>query len=141
MTVVRSEFGPHLMLDCRGCNLEKIGNLEFVFKFLNELPERIGMTKITQPYVFPYEGLIPEDKGITGTVIIAESHITFHSFTDKDYFFFDVFSCKHFDVDQVARLVQEAFEVQHVERHEALRGKDFPRSLEERVPLVSLQTV
>jgi len=141
MTVVRSEFGPHLMLDCRGCNLEKIGNLEFVFKFLNELPERIGMTKITQPYVFPYEGLIPEDKGITGTVIIAESHITFHSFTDKDYFFFDVFSCKHFDVDQVACLVQEAFEVLHVERHEALRGKDFPRSLEERVPLVSLQTV
>lgn len=137
MTVVRSEFGPHLMLDCRGCNLEKIDNLEFVFKFLNELPERIGMTKITQPYVFPYEGLIPEDKGITGTVIIAESHITFHSFTDKDYFFFDVFSCKHFDVDRVARMVQEAFEVQHVERHEALRGKDFPRSLEERVPLVA----
>jgi S-adenosylmethionine decarboxylase len=137
MTIVRSEFGPHLMLDCRGCNPEKIGNLEYVFRFLNDLPERIGMTKITQPYVFPYEGLIPEDKGITGTVIIAESHITFHSFTDKDYFFFDVFSCKHFDVDIVARMVQEAFEVQHVERHEALRGKDFPRSLEERVPLVA----
>jgi S-adenosylmethionine decarboxylase len=137
MTVVRSEFGPHLMLDCRGCNAEKIGNLEYVFKFLNELPERIGMTKITQPYVFPYEGLVPEDKGITGTVIIAESHITFHSFTDKDYFFFDVFSCKHFDTDIVAKMVQEVFEVQHVERHEALRGADFPRSLEERIPLVA----
>ncbi len=136
MTMVRSEFGPHLMLDCRGCNLEKISNLEFVFKFLNELPDRIGMTKITQPYVFPYEGLIPEDKGITGTVIIAESHITFHSFIDKDYFFFDVFSCKHFDVDAVAKIVTETFEVQHVERHEATRGLDFPRSLEERVPLV-----
>lgn len=137
MTVVHSEFGPHLMLDCSGCNLEKISNLEYVFKFLNELPEKIGMTKITQPYVFPYEGLIPEDKGITGTVIIAESHITFHSFTDKDYFFFDVFSCKHFDVNQVAQLVQEAFEVKNVERHEALRGINFPRSLEERVPLVA----
>ncbi len=141
MTVVRSEFGPHLMLDCSGCNLEKISNLEYVFKFLNELPEKIGMTKITQPYVFPYEGLIPEDKGITGTVIIAESHITFHSFTDKDYFFFDVFSCKHFDLDRVAQLVQEAFEVQNVERHEALRGINFPRSLEERVPLVAGKTV
>ena len=137
MTVVRSEFGPHLMLDCRGCNIEKIGNLEYVFNFLNTLPERIGMTKITQPYVFPYEGLIPEDKGITGTVIIAESHITFHSFTDKDYFFFDVFSCKHFDTDVVAKMVQDAFEVQHVARHEALRGADFPRSLEERVPLMA----
>jgi S-adenosylmethionine decarboxylase len=137
MTTVRSEFGPHLMLDCRGCDPEKIGNLEYVFRFLNELPGRIGMTKITQPYVFPYEGLIPEDKGITGTVIIAESHITFHSFTDKDYFFFDVFSCKHFDVDIVANMVIEAFGVTHVERHEALRGADFPRTLEERVPLVA----
>lgn len=140
MTVVRSEFGPHLMLDCSGCNFEKISNLEYVFKFLNELPGKIGMTKITQPYVFPYEGLIPEDKGITGTVIIAESHITFHSFVDKDYFFFDVFSCKHFDVDQVAKLVQEAFEVKVVERHEAVRGINFPRSVEERIPLVA-QTV
>lgn len=138
MTItMNSEFGPHLMLDCQGCDINRIGNLEYVFKFLNELPEQIGMTKITQPYVFPYEGLIPEDKGITGTVIIAESHLTFHSFTDKDYFFFDVFSCKHFDVDQVARLVVEAFGVQHVVRHEAMRGKDFPRSLEERVPLLS----
>jgi len=140
MTVVRSEFGPHLMLDCSGCNYEKISNLEYVFKFLNELPEKIGMTKITQPYVFPYEGLIPEDKGITGTVIIAESHITFHSFVEKDYFFFDVFSCKHFDVDRVAELVMEAFEVKVVERHEALRGINFPRSVEERIPLVA-QTV
>jgi S-adenosylmethionine decarboxylase len=137
MTMVNSEFGPHLMLDCRGCNIEKISNLEYVFKFLNELPDRIGMTKITQPYVFPYEGLIPEDKGITGTVIIAESHITFHSFVDKDYFFFDVFSCKHFDVDAVAKIVMETFEVKNVERHQAIRGIDFPRSLEERVPLVA----
>lgn len=138
MTVVRSEFGPHLMLDCRECNPEKIGDLAYIFKFLYDLPEKIGMTRITQPYVFPYEGLIPEDKGVTGMVIIAESHITFHSFTDKDYFFFDLFSCKHFDVDRVARLVVEAFEVKKMERHEALRGKDFPRSLEERLPLVAV---
>jgi len=137
MTIVRSEFGPHLMLDCRGCNAEKIGNLDFVWHFLNDLPEKIGMTKIIQPYVFPYEGLIPEDRGITGMVVIAESHITFHSFTEKDYFFFDIFSCKHFDVNRVVDLVREAFEVQNMDRHEALRGLDFPRSLEERVPLVT----
>jgi S-adenosylmethionine decarboxylase len=137
MTTVLSEFGPHLMLDCRGCAPEKIGNLDYVWNFLNDLPDRIGMTKIIQPYVFPYSGLIPEDKGITGMVVIAESHITFHSFTEKDYFFFDVFSCKHFEVDDVVEMVREAFGVQHIERHDALRGRDFPRSLEERVPLVT----
>jgi S-adenosylmethionine decarboxylase len=121
-------FGPHLMLDCRQCNLQKMGDLAFIFDFLNRLPEQIGMTKITQPYVFPYEGLIPEDKGVTGTVIIAESHITFHSFLEKDYFFFDAFSCKPFDIEQVQQIVQDTFEVKLMQAHVKHRGLDFPRS-------------
>jgi len=125
-----NEFGPHLMLDCKRCDYEKISSVESVFNFLNELPERIGMTKIIQPYVFPYSGLVPEDKGVTGMVIIAESHLTFHSFTEKDYFFFDLFSCKPFDTDWVTQYVLDYFGVQEYERHEKSRGRDFPRSLE-----------
>lgn len=120
-------FGPHLMLDCRSCNVDKINDLDFVSRFMDELPGKIGMTKIIPPYVFRYEGLVPEDKGITGAVIIAESHITFHSFVDKDYFFFDIFSCKPFDVETVVRHVIEAFEVRDVERFDANRGRHFPR--------------
>lgn len=123
-----NEFGPHLMLDCRGCDASKIGDVQAVFNFLYELPNRIGMTKITQPYVFPYSGLVPEDKGVTGMVIIAESHLTFHSFTEKDYFFFDLFSCKPFDTDIVTQYVVEYFGVTSFERHEKSRGLDFPRS-------------
>lgn len=137
MTTVQSEFGPHLMLDCRECNLDKISDLGYVFKVLNELPERVGMTKIIQPYVFPYSGLVPEDEGITGVVVIAESHITFHSFTQKDYFFFDIFSCKHFDVDEAIQYIVDAFEVKSYEKHHALRGRYFPRSLEERTKMVT----
>jgi S-adenosylmethionine decarboxylase len=130
MPIIRSDFGPHLMLDCNGCDFDKISDLAYVFNFLNTLPERIGMTKITQPHVFPYSGLVPEDRGITGVVVIAESHITFHSFIDKDYFFFDLFSCKDFDVDQVVIEVVKAFGVRDYEKHQANRGRYFPRSTE-----------
>jgi S-adenosylmethionine decarboxylase len=85
------------------------------------------MTKIIPPYVFPYSGLVPEDKGITGAVIIAESHITFHSFIEKDYFFFDIFSCKPFDIDKTRQFILDAFEVQEYEEYLEFRGKDFPR--------------
>ncbi len=142
MTVtIESTFGPHLMMDCRQCNLEKISNVETVFNFLNALPDQIGMTKITQPHVFPYAGLVPEDKGITGVVVIAESHLTFHSFIEKDYFFFDLFSCKPFDVEAVKQLVIEAFDVKDAECHQANRGRHFPRSIEERAPLTQSSTV
>jgi len=120
-------FGPHLMIDARKCNLEKISDLNHVYNVLDQLPEVIGMTKIIPPYVFPYSGLVPEDKGITGAVIIAESHITFHSFIEKDYFFFDIFSCKPFDIDKTRQFILDAFEVQEYEEYLEFRGKDFPR--------------
>ena len=71
MAIIEQGFGPHLMLDCRECDIDKISDLALVQSFLDELPELIGMTKIIPPYVFPYSGLVPEDKGITGVVIIA----------------------------------------------------------------------
>ena len=134
-TMPSTTMGPHLMLDARKCNPEKLSDVAHVFNVLNTLPERIGMTKITQPYVFPYEGLVPEDKGVTGIVVIAESHLSFHSFTEKDYFFFDLFSCKPFDVDAAKRYIVEAFEAEEVDVHYVERGAGFPR--EERVPSLS----
>ncbi|MBD3379861.1 MAG: adenosylmethionine decarboxylase [Candidatus Omnitrophica bacterium] len=124
----RSEnFGPHLMLDLRKCAREKLGDYGHIFKILYELPQAIGMTKITQPYVFPYSGLVPEDKGITGTVIIAESHISIHTFQEKDYVFVDVFSCKDFDVEKAADYIIDAFESEDYDKHIVNRGKDFVR--------------
>jgi S-adenosylmethionine decarboxylase len=128
-------LGPHLMMDCRGCDLEKISDLAYISEFLNTLPDRIGMTKITQPYVFPYSGLVPEDKGITGFVVIAESHMSFHSFTEKDYFFLDIFSCMPFDVEATKRYVLEAFGVSEAEIHYVERGLHFPRTQEEAPPV------
>ena len=126
--MTESGFGPHLMMDCKGVSFEKCSDIQYVWDFLNQLPDKIGMTKITQPYVFPYSGVIPEDEGVTGVVIIAESHLTFHSFIRKDYFFFDLFSCKDFDVDRVIVEVVSAFDVQHPTIHRIDRGIDFPRT-------------
>ena len=128
MQPLPSCFGPHLMLDCRQCEYDKINDLTHVYRVLDTLPAAIGMTKIIPPYVFPYSGLVPEDKGITGVVIIAESHLTFHSFTEKDYFFFDIFSCRPFDVERVIEVVVDAFGVKEYELHFANRGRTFPRS-------------
>ena len=87
----------------------------------------IGMTPITQPYVFPYSGLVPEDRGITGIVIIAESHLSIHSFEDKGYTFIDMFSCKPFDVEKAEKYILELFKPERVEKNLIQRGKNFPR--------------
>ena len=90
--MIQEPFGPHITIDLKGCPKEILADYELHFNFLKILPEVIGMTPITQPYVFPYSGLVPEDKGITGILIIAESHLSVHSFEEKGYCFIDIFS-------------------------------------------------
>jgi len=120
-------FGPHITLDLKGCPKDILSNYQLHFDYLKNIPELIQMTPITQPYVFPYEGLVPEDKGITGIVIIAESHISVHSFEEKGYCFIDIFSCKPFDCDKAIRLTKEIFKPEDCEVNVVSRGKDFPR--------------
>lgn len=129
MTMVDAGFGPHLMLDLGDCDIARLSDLPYIFNLLNTLPDEIGMTKITQPYVFPYEGLVPDDEGITGTVIIAESHISVHTFPRKRYCFVDLFSCKTFDVDRARERLIEAFGSRRPEVHLVQRGSEFPRGM------------
>ena len=85
------------------------------------------MTPIIQPYVFPYSGLVPEDRGITGIVIIAESHLSIHSFQEKNYTFIDIFSCKDFDVYKAIEYTLELFKPTSFTKNIVERGIDFPR--------------
>ena len=121
------EFGPHITIDLKGCPKEILANYELHFNFLKLVPELIGMTPITQPYVFPYAGLVPEDRGITGIVIIAESHISVHSFEEKGYCFIDIFSCKDFDTKKAIEIIHEIFKPVSSEINIVKRGLNFPR--------------
>jgi len=124
---MENTFGPHLTLDLKGCPHETLSDLSLHFEYLRRLPRMIDMTPITQPYVFPYEGLVPGDRGITGVAIIAESHISIHSFEEKGWCYIDVFSCKEFDVDKAIEVSKGFFHPQECEIHLVERGKGFPR--------------
>ena len=122
-------YGPHLMLDLAKCNPVVLDDLEACFRLLNELPGRIGMTKITQPYVFRYIAPIPEDEGITGVTIIAESHISLHTYPRKQFVFMDMFSCRPFDVEKASDYVVQFFESKSPSIRLEERGAAFPSNL------------
>jgi S-adenosylmethionine decarboxylase len=122
-------YGPHLMLDLNDCDSAILDDLEACFRLLNELPEKIGMTKITQPYVFRYCGSVPEDEGITGVTIIAESHISLHTYPKKNFVFVDIFSCKPFDVEGARDHVVQFFQSKSPSIHIQERGAAFPTAV------------
>ena len=103
----------HLVVDGFVDDPTRLGQIEPIFDLLNSLPDQIGMTKIIQPYVFRYHGVVPEDWGVTGMVIIAESHISVHTFPEHKRFHMDVFSCKPFDSEAALQIIDEALGVTH----------------------------
>jgi len=122
-------FGPHLMLDGYGCDKKKLQDLNLIYRILDDLPERIGMTKIMPPYVFKYSGVKPEDWGLSGFVLIAESHVSIHTFPEKSFVSVDIFSCKHFDAELASAYLEKAFDMEKVEKRVLDRGTEFPKDI------------
>lgn len=46
--------------------------------------------------------------GVTGVVLLAESHITVHTWPERDYAAFDVFMCGGCDAEAAAAVIAEA---------------------------------
>ena len=115
-------FGPHLMLDLFGCPVERLTDIDFIFNVLDTFPEKIGMTKVLPPYVFKYHGEEPADCGVSGGVLIAESHISIHTFPDKQHVFIDIFSYKAFDTNSARDQLLELFKADHYEQDLLSRG-------------------
>lgn len=124
-----SGYGPHLMLDLNGCNEAILDNLDACYSLLKNLPAMVGMTAVTQPYVFRYSGPVPDDQGITGVTIIAESHISLHTYPKKQFAFVDVFSCKPFDTRRATDHIVQFFESKSPAVHIQERGLQFPSSV------------
>ena len=123
-------FGPHLLLEAYGSPKEKLSNIGKISEFLDIFPEKLEMTKIMPPYVFRYDGgAVKEDWGISGVVLIAESHIALHTFPEKEFFTLDIFSCKDFDVRLAVDFISDVLDPVHFDETVLSRGREFPRSI------------
>ena len=115
----------HLAIDGYGASPENLKDTDVVYRFLDEYPDTIGMDKIIPPQVYTYHGKTPEDWGVSGFVIIAESHISVHTFPDRRYVNIDIFSCKDFDANSSLEGVKDAFGLNQVRAWTLDRGIDY----------------
>lgn len=114
----------HVIIDGYGGDPDKLADENVVRVILDQVPEMMGMTKITQPNVLRYTGSKPEDWGVSGFVMIAESHISMHTFPERKLVWADVFSCKDFDAQPVIDEIKKRFSLRDMDIH------SIPRNLE-----------
>ncbi len=87
------------------------------------------MTRIMPPYVFRHATSRGRITGYSGFVLIAQSHISLHTFPSRHLVHADIFSCEPFDVEDALATLGEAFLPQRMEWHLLDRGREFPRDL------------
>ena len=101
----------HLIMDGSAKDPSVLQNEKLIYNLLDEYPAKIDMTKITTPYVIRYVGIKPEDWGVSGIVLIPESHISIHTFVERSHVNIDVFSCKDFDAQKAIRDFSEKLQL------------------------------
>ena len=121
-------FGEHLTIDGYGGDKTKLNSKELVLKCLNELPGLIGMRKLGKPEVYFAEGSGGKDPGgWSGFVVIAESHISIHTFPARKFISADVYSCKtDMDTKMIIDYFAKKFDLQDIEQHLIKRGTRYP---------------
>ncbi|KKR60773.1 MAG: S-adenosylmethionine decarboxylase proenzyme [Parcubacteria group bacterium GW2011_GWA2_40_37] len=122
------QFGEHVMIDGYGGNSELLNNQEVVSFVLSDLPKKLGMKTLSSPMVVsaPDNG-IKDPGGWSGFVIIAESHISVHTFPKRRFISADVYSCKNnLDTKTIIAYFTDTFKLSDVETNFIKRGTRYP---------------
>ena len=93
--------GNHLIID--GTSNAKLNDKEFIRNFLIKTTKKIKMKAISKPLVVKYNSKKEPEAGITGTIILAESNITIHTYPLKKWFALDIYSCNEFPIENVIK--------------------------------------
>ncbi len=61
--------------------------------------------------------------GVSGVAVLAESHISTHTWPERDYAAFDVFMCGDAEPHKAIEILRKAFDAREVKVTEILRGQ------------------
>lgn len=116
----------HLQLDGYSTH-SNLNNAEIIRAFISDLANLAGMTIVNGPTVHSFRDSIHPEYGLSAFAIIAESHISVHTWPDYNYITVDLFSCRPFDVDAVRQFIQSAFSI--FIRHHNVQDRSGPPTL------------
>jgi S-adenosylmethionine decarboxylase proenzyme len=111
-----SALGHHLLAEFTGCDAVSLADLERVTSAMLQAAEASGATIVTHSF----HHFSPH--GVSGAVIIAESHLAIHTWPEHRFAAVDFFSCGGVDMDRGLALLKAAFGATDEARLELERG-------------------
>jgi S-adenosylmethionine decarboxylase len=122
------QFGVHLMFDGYNANSKLLADKAHLTRLLTEIPAKMGMHTISEPSVVEVGPLNKKDPGgISGFILIAESHISYHTFPKRGFVTADIYTCQNdLDTDAFTYLLCEVFGTTDYDINVIKRGLRYP---------------
>ena len=113
-------LGYHVMLELYDCDREILNDRHKIEEHMLMAAKKAGATIIETAF----HHFNPQ--GVSGVVVIAESHLAIHTWPEFGYAAVDVFTCGHtVDTFTAYRYLKEKFGAQIVKTYELKRGELF----------------
>ena len=109
-------LGHHLLAEFTGCDASSLADLGRVTSAMLQAAEASGATVVTHSF----HHFSPH--GVSGAVIIAESHLAIHTWPEHGFAAVDFFSCGGVDMERGLAVLKAAFGATEETRLELERG-------------------
>ena len=118
----QAPWGQHLVLDFNGCPKELLEDKENILNWSKELVHTIDMVAYGDPVIEHFATHSHEAAGYTLLQMIETSNIAAHFAENIGQVYFDVFSCKAFDVEVALGICKKYFKPTQANMHNMDRG-------------------
>ncbi len=99
----RSDFGKHYLIDLRDCDPETIKSVDPTREIVLRAAKECGAT-ILDDHFHQFHPI-----GVSGVVLIAESHISIHTWPESGFAAADIFTCGEMKPQVAIDIMREGF--------------------------------
>ncbi len=107
--------GKHMIIDLWEC--QQLDNLSFIEQTLHNAVESAGATLL---HIHLHH--FTPNHGVSGVAVLAESHISIHTWPERGYAAVDIFMCGNTQPEKAVELLKQQFQPQRIEITTHLRG-------------------
>lgn len=108
----------HVLYDAWVDNREILARVEPMREILCRAAEAGGAT-VLHVYFHQFS-----PSGVTGFLLLAESHISVHTWVEEGFAAFDVFTCGPMNTDKVLEVIRDEIKPRHASVRRIVRGGD-----------------
>ena len=110
--------GRHLLFDC--WNASNLNDIELIEKALHDA---VKATSSTLLHIHLHH--FTPNGGVSGIAVLPESHISVHTWPERDYAALDIFMCGPASPELALPVFRTAFATDNIEVSEHMRGRQF----------------